>query len=163
MKINTALILCAGYGKRLNPLTLNEPKPLLKINKITLLENCIHLIESLGIKKVILNTFYLKDKIENFFATKKFDLDINFKLIENISMVTRMPFCYGGGVQNIDQASKIFSFGVEKISISSSVFKNLNLIKEISSEFGQQSIAVTLDINQDLNKNYFIIILKFFK
>ena len=37
MKINTALILCAGYGKRLNPLTLKEPKPLLKINEITLL------------------------------------------------------------------------------------------------------------------------------
>ena len=35
MKINTALILCAGYGKRLNPLTLKKPKPLLKINNIT--------------------------------------------------------------------------------------------------------------------------------
>ena len=42
MKINTALILCAGYGKRLNPLTLTEPKPLLKVNETTLLENCIN-------------------------------------------------------------------------------------------------------------------------
>ena len=66
MKINTALILCAGYGKRLNPLTLNEPKPLLKINEISLLENCINLIKSLGIKQVLINTFYLKDKIEDF-------------------------------------------------------------------------------------------------
>ena len=41
MKIKTALILCAGYGKRLNPITLTTPKPLLKINQITLLENCI--------------------------------------------------------------------------------------------------------------------------
>ena len=48
MKINTALILCAGYGKRLNPLTLIEPKPLLKVKEITLLENCINLIRSLG-------------------------------------------------------------------------------------------------------------------
>ena len=72
MKINTALILCAGYGKRLNPLTLNDPKPLLKINKISLLENCINLIETLEIKKIIINTFYLKDKITNFLATKNF-------------------------------------------------------------------------------------------
>ena len=76
MKINTALILCAGYGKRLNPLTLEEPKPLLKINEITLLENCINLIQFLGIKKVIINTFYLKEKIENFIRIKNFDLDI---------------------------------------------------------------------------------------
>ena len=47
MKINTALILCAGYGKRLNPLTLTEPKPLLKVNETTLLENCIDLIKFL--------------------------------------------------------------------------------------------------------------------
>ena len=66
MKINTALILCAGYGKRLNPITLTQPKPLLKIDKITLLENCINLIQSLGIEKIIINTFYLKEKIENF-------------------------------------------------------------------------------------------------
>ena len=35
MEIKTALILCAGYGKRLNPITLSKPKPLIEINKIT--------------------------------------------------------------------------------------------------------------------------------
>ena len=50
MNIETALILCAGYGKRLNPLTLKIPKPLLKLNEITLLENTINLITKLGIK-----------------------------------------------------------------------------------------------------------------
>ena len=42
MEINTALILCAGYGKRLNPITLEKPKPLIEINQITLLENTIN-------------------------------------------------------------------------------------------------------------------------
>jgi Nucleoside-diphosphate-sugar pyrophosphorylase involved in lipopolysaccharide biosynthesis/translation initiation factor 2B, gamma/epsilon subunits (eIF-2Bgamma/eIF-2Bepsilon) len=59
MNIETALILCAGYGKRLNPLTLKTPKPLLKINEVTLLENTINLITKLGIKKIKINTFYL--------------------------------------------------------------------------------------------------------
>ena len=76
MKVNTALILCAGYGKRLNPLTLTEPKPLLKVNEITLLENCINLIEFLGIPKIIINTFYLKEKILDFINERKFDLEI---------------------------------------------------------------------------------------
>ena len=73
MKINTALILCAGYGKRLNPLTLEVPKPLLKINEITLLENCINLVKFLGIEKIIIKVldltmlsneqvFFMKDK-----------------------------------------------------------------------------------------------------
>ena len=53
MRINTALILCAGFGKRLNPLTLDTPKPLIKLNNITVLETCINLIESLGIKKLL--------------------------------------------------------------------------------------------------------------
>ena len=51
MKIETALILCAGYGKRVKPLTDVTPKPLLKIKYLTLLQRCINLIESLDIKK----------------------------------------------------------------------------------------------------------------
>ena len=70
MKTNTALILCAGYGKRLNPITIEKPKPLLKLNNITLLENTINLIKELGIKKIILNTFYLKKQIVTIFQNK---------------------------------------------------------------------------------------------
>ena len=44
MKIKTALILCAGYGVRLNPITLKTPKPLIEINNITLLDNTLNII-----------------------------------------------------------------------------------------------------------------------
>ena len=104
MKINTALILCAGYGKRLNPLTLVEPKPLLKVNEITLLENCINLIKSLGIKKIILNTFYLKEKIESFFKIKKFDLDIT--IINDGKKILNT----GGGILNMMNSSNDSDF-----------------------------------------------------
>ena len=95
MKVNTALILCAGYGKRLNPLTLTEPKSLLKIKEVTILENCISLIESLGIEKVIINTFYLKEKIENFLNIKKFSLDI--KIVNDGKNILNT----GGGILNM--------------------------------------------------------------
>ena len=104
MKINTALILCAGYGKRLNPLTLTEPKPLLKINEITLLESCINLIELFGIKKVIINTFYLKEKIENFIRVKNFDLDI--KIINDGKKILST----GGGILNMMNSSSESDF-----------------------------------------------------
>jgi len=45
MQIKEALILCAGFGKRLNPLTLDIPKPLLEYKGVTLLENTINLIK----------------------------------------------------------------------------------------------------------------------
>ena len=44
MQVKTALILCAGLGKRLNPLTLTTPKPLLELNNVTMLENCINML-----------------------------------------------------------------------------------------------------------------------
>ncbi len=62
MKIKTALILCAGYGKRLNPLTLETPKPLLKFRKLSMLEHTIKFIENLGITKIKINTFHLEKK-----------------------------------------------------------------------------------------------------
>ena len=104
MKINTALILCAGYGKRLNPLTLKKPKPLLIINEITLLENCINLIQSLRIKKVIINTFYLKEKIENFIKLKEFDLDI--QIINDGEKILNT----GGGILNMINSSSESDF-----------------------------------------------------
>ena len=76
MKINTALILCAGFGKRLNPLTKEIPKPLLKVNENTMLENCINLIIKLGLKKIILNTFYLEEKIINYINKNNYKIKI---------------------------------------------------------------------------------------
>ena len=48
--IKKAMILAAGFGKRLNPLTLNCPKPLLKIGIETLSSNTIHFLEQAKIK-----------------------------------------------------------------------------------------------------------------
>jgi MurNAc alpha-1-phosphate uridylyltransferase len=95
VRINTALILCAGFGKRLNPITSNTPKPLLKIKNVSMLERCIYLIEKLGIQKIIINTFYLKDQFSNFFSNKKFNLSI--KIIEDGKYILDT----GGGIQNM--------------------------------------------------------------
>ena len=95
MKINTALILCAGFGKRLNPMTLNTPKPLLEIKDVSMLERCINLIEKLGIKKILINTFYLKDQFSVFLNSKNFNIDI--KIIEDGEHILDT----GGGIQNM--------------------------------------------------------------
>ena len=95
MKINTAFILCAGFGKRLNPLTLDTPKPLIKFNNITVLETCINLIESLGIQQIIINTFYLRDQIHSFINNKKFRSKI--LIVEDGDKILDT----GGGINNM--------------------------------------------------------------
>ena len=93
MEINTALILCAGYGKRLNPITLKKPKPLIEINKTTLLQNTLNLIHSLGINNILINSFYLSDQIENYVA----NLNLNEKVIKDGSNILDT----GGGILNL--------------------------------------------------------------
>ena len=77
MKIRTALILCAGYGKRLQPITNDIPKPLLKIKNTNLLDNALNFVQSLGINNVKINTFYLSEKIQNFIESKNYHLNID--------------------------------------------------------------------------------------
>ena len=100
MKINTALILCAGFGKRLNPLTLKTPKPLIELNNVTVLETCINLIESLGIKNIIINTFYLGEQIHNFLKNNNFKSEI--KVIDDGKKILDT----GGGILNMLNHSK---------------------------------------------------------
>ncbi len=95
MKINTALILCAGFGKRLNPITLTKPKPLLEIKEVTMLEKSINLIRELGINKIFINTFYLKDHFLNFIKNKNFNLDIH--IVEDGESILDT----GGGILNM--------------------------------------------------------------
>ena len=99
MRINTALILCAGFGKRLNPITLNTPKPLLEIKDISMLERCINLIEKIGIQKILINTFHLKDQFLEFLNNKNLSLDI--KIVEDGEHILDT----GGGVQNMIKES----------------------------------------------------------
>jgi len=104
MKVKTALILCAGLGKRLNPLTLEKPKPLLKLNNITFLENTINLIKELGIKKILLNTFHLKDQIRDYLNDKKFNISID--IVSDGSEILDT----GGGIRNMINNSKEKNF-----------------------------------------------------
>tara|TARA_Y100000816_G_C26094022_1_gene578589 strand:- start:1502 stop:2194 length:693 start_codon:yes stop_codon:yes gene_type:complete len=96
MKVNTALILCAGFGKRLSPLTFKNPKPLLQLrNNVTMLENCINLIIKLDIKKVLLNTYHLGDQIHEFVKDKNFPIDI--QIIDDGKEILNT----GGGILNM--------------------------------------------------------------
>jgi cyclase len=78
----------------------------------------------------------------------------DYSLIEKLANQSRMPLCYGGGVQTIEQAQKIFGLGIEKIALSSAVIKNPRLVTQIAERVGSQSVIVVLDIKKKLLGGY---------
>lgn len=78
----------------------------------------------------------------------------DFELIEKIATECFMPICYGGGIRTVEDASRLFRLGVEKISINTTGLENEQFIKELSDKFGKSSIVVTIDVSKDLLGRY---------
>ena len=75
----TVVLLAAGHGKRMRPLTNNTPKPLLKIGKFALIEHHLMALSNLGFKNIVINTAYLGHKIQSYLGSgKQFDLQIDY-------------------------------------------------------------------------------------
>jgi cyclase len=72
----------------------------------------------------------------------------NFKMIKDLAVECRMPLCYGGGIKTIDQAKEIIRLGAEKIALSSIIFENRDMIREIADAVGVQSVIAVLDVKK---------------
>ena len=92
MNIKYGMILAAGLGKRMQPLTLKTPKPLLEINNLTLLERAINLLISHGVQEISINVHYLPEQIQSFIRKKKYKVKITISNEEDLLLDT------GGGV-----------------------------------------------------------------
>ena len=145
MQINTALILCAGFGKRLLPLTQSTPKPLLKIGQITLLERTIKLIEKLQIKKVKINTFYLSKEIKKFVDHSNTNLDI--QLIEDGNEILDT----GGGIFNLIKDSSEENFLVFNPDTLWNENYDKNISKMVDLYFRKQINNILLVVPKDLS------------
>ena len=95
--IKKAMILAAGFGKRIHPLTLKCPKPLLKIGNKTLLSNTINFLKLFGIKEAVINVHYLGEQIVDYINSNQFNLSINVVKEKDKILDT------GGGVLNAIQ------------------------------------------------------------
>ena len=142
MKIHTALILCAGFGKRLNPITINTPKPLLIFKDLTLLDHCINLIVKLNIKKVLINSFYLKEQINEFVRNHNYNIEI--KVIEDGENILDT----GGGILNLIDKSDDDNF----LIFNPDTIWNNNYANEINH-------MINLYFNQNL-KNILLLVKK---
>ena len=92
MKIKHGMILAAGLGRRMLPITLKTPKPLIKLGNKNLLERSIDLLINHGVEEIAINVHYLADQIINFIKKK------NYKIKITISNEKEEILNTGGGI-----------------------------------------------------------------
>lgn len=71
----------------------------------------------------------------------------NHALVEELATEAFMPVCYGGGVQSVDEMSRLFALGVEKIAVNSAT-RDPNLLAAAAEQFGRQSVVASVDVKR---------------
>ena len=100
MKIKHGMILAAGVGKRMQPITLKTPKPLIKIGNKNLLERAIELLINHGVEEIAINVHHLPDQIKDFINKKKYKAKIIISDEQNMLLDT------GGGILHATRSFK---------------------------------------------------------
>jgi MurNAc alpha-1-phosphate uridylyltransferase len=88
----TAMIMAAGLGKRMRPLTATRPKPLIEVNGKALLDHVLEKLRIAGVKKVVVNVHYLADALEAHLKSRDHGLEIVISDERDVLMET------GGGL-----------------------------------------------------------------
>lgn len=68
---DTAMVMAAGLGKRMRPLTASQPKPLVRVNGKALIDYSLDKLAEAGVAKAVVNVHYLADALEGHLAARK--------------------------------------------------------------------------------------------
>ena len=72
----TAMVMAAGLGKRMRPLTATRPKPLIEVAGKALIDHVLDRLRTAGVEKVVVNVHYLPDAVEAHLKAKAADLEV---------------------------------------------------------------------------------------
>ena len=126
MKIKHGMILAAGLGKRMQPITLKTPKPLIQIGNKNLLERAIERLINHRVEEIVINVHYLPDQIKDFINSKKY----NVKII--ISDEQDMLLDTGGGILHATRSFKKPFIAINPDTLWSDVYCNeLNDLEDL--------------------------------
>ncbi len=78
------------------------------------------------------------------------------ELVNKISHHINIPFTVGGGIASVDDVRLLLQNGADKVSVNTSAFKNPDLIKELSKEFGSQCVVLAIDTKKEADGNWYV-------
>jgi len=142
--IKHGMVLAAGLGKRMQPLTFKKPKPLLEINNISLLERAINLLIKSGVKEISINVHHLPEQIEKFIREKKFKVEVN------ISKETDALLDTGGGIL---EATKNFNDNPFYVINPDTLWgdKYIEEVKKLEDSYSKNKKPTLLLVNKKLS------------
>ena len=143
MKIKHGMILAAGLGKRMKPITLKIPKPLIQIGSKNLLERAIELLINHGIQEIVINVHHLADQIRDFINKKKYKAKIIISDEQSMLLDT------GGGILHATKSYKEPFVAINPDTLWSDVY--CNELKDLENLFFKNKKPCLLLVNKNLS------------
>ncbi len=143
MNIKHGMILAAGLGKRMQPITLKTPKPLIQIGSKNLLERAIELLINHGIEEIVINVHHLPGQIKDFINSKKYEAKIMISDEQNMLLDT------GGGILHATKSFKKPFIAVNPDTLWSDVY--CNELKDLEDLYFKKKKPCLLLVNKKLS------------
>ena len=143
MKIKHGMILAAGLGKRMRPITLKTPKPLIQIGNKNLLDRSIALLINHGVEEIAINVYHLADQIKDFIHKKKYKVKIK------ISDEKYQLLDTGGGILNATRSFEKPFIVINPDTLWSDAY--LNELKYLEDLYYKKKKSCLLLVNKNLS------------
>ena len=143
MKIKHGMILAAGLGKRMQPITLKTPKPLIQIGNKNLLERAIELLINHGIEEIVINVHHLPEQIKDFINKKKYKANIIISDEQDTLLDT------GGGILHATRSFKKPFVAVNPDTLWSNAYSSE--LSDLENFYFQHKKACLLLVNKNLS------------
>jgi cyclase len=139
---------------RIIPCLLMENKKLIKTTRY---KNPVYIGDPINAIKIY-NDLFVDELILLDIGQSTAKKPIDYTYLSMLTSECFIPLCYGGGVDSLDTAAKLYSLGIEKLAVNSAAYEDIRILKQIAAQFGSQSLVGVIDYRKKYLRGYRVII-----